>query len=1392
MGGAEIAALTHSRALTIHATTLHLALAFLTGQRAPMLGVTGSANLVDTVAGLAAKLAGGAGAAQATLQDLFGNLDYCECDDCRSIIGPAAYLVDLLDYIDNDGPTDGFENPLKVLLARRPDIGALPLTCENTNTAMPYIDLVNEILEYYVGNAESLTNYPGHNTAASVDSAELVAAPQNDDDPSAHAAYTLLEQKVFPPPLPFDRDLALLRAHIGSLGSSLHEALRVLRPRDTLDPAPTDDASYYGWRDVLIERLGLSRKQVQLLTASTAVTVQDLYGYPPGTDVASEVSTLQEFSRRTGVGYDDIVAILQTRTVNPQSALLPLLQALDVPVATLQQVHTGALDAAGLAGLLPSGIDPAAYGGTQLVDVATWVTTNYDTLMQLIVIDVAGSPSDTTKMRLQHLDPDPGHAQLTMLDLYRLIRFIRLWRALNLDIATTDELIQAFLVPTDPTTDTDLERFDSGMQTVVLRCGLAYRCLDLLGLDPASDLSSLLMCWGPMSTNGPGSLYSTLFLTPTILKQNPAFAPDIEGRILEGAPGGSAPTVVAEKDILCAAFGLTSAEFDLLTGTGATVPPLPGIGLGYDATTVLNLARLSELYRHAWLARVLQISIVELRSLMQLTGIDPFSTPVLDPSMPVSAGLLDFVRLVQSLTAAGLAPVQAAYLLWNADLSGVSTPPADTAVRLAVQLRAAFATIDAQFAVPTNPTADSAKNLMALVLGPAAADEFFGLLTGTYVLAVPFSYSSYTLPAVVVAAAPGRIAYDDLGKQLTFAGYLDASTATALQAAAGADATLVAGIGALAAAATSARASFLDQYANETLQLAAPFDAYFASPDATVRRSFSALLGALLPILAARRKQLQSLAVISSATGHDQSFANALLTERDVVHASTDPSEPAVTDLIAVGIGGLTAEFHSDNNLGSAAVLRTPSVLDFGSDVNPLPAPTGGATGIAARWTGFVVADQAGTFGLQVRANAGATVAAQLGGVDVQLATTDGTTWLNQLPIILDATVPSSITITATNLASSFHVLWETTGTGWRPVPSGNLYAAADIDAVGITLTRFFKIAALATDLGLAAADLAFLATRAELTVGGVAWTTQLAVGGIAPPASYAALTTTLRGLLTYAALKAAHGRSDDRVLAALTSLVEDGAVTKLATVTGWDADSLSTLSTRIFGVDLGSVAGPLSALDRLAEAFGVLATCKLPAPTLIAAASVVPTPAQVQTFQSAVRSRYAEPDWLTAVQAINDQIRTRQRDALVAYVLLQSGPSLLASLGVAASPNRVPTADDLFNFFLVDTEMASCMLTSRIRHALSSIQLFIERCLRNLEPQVNPKDIDGSQWVWRKRYRVWQANREVFLWPENWMDESLRDDQSPFFKSTLSQLLQSDITNDSAATAYLDSGLSI
>ena len=75
-----------------------------------------------------------------SLQEIFGSLDYCDCDPNRSVLSPAAYFVDLLQFLTNT-------ETVNTLLGRRPDLADLELSSENTGTELPYIDLVIETLE---------------------------------------------------------------------------------------------------------------------------------------------------------------------------------------------------------------------------------------------------------------------------------------------------------------------------------------------------------------------------------------------------------------------------------------------------------------------------------------------------------------------------------------------------------------------------------------------------------------------------------------------------------------------------------------------------------------------------------------------------------------------------------------------------------------------------------------------------------------------------------------------------------------------------------------------------------------------------------------------------------------------------------------------------------------------------------------------------------------------------------------------------------------------------------------------------------------------------------------------------------------------------------------------
>jgi hypothetical protein len=46
------------------------------------------------------------------------------------------------------------------------------------------------------------------------------------------------------------------------------------------------------------------------------------------------------------------------------------------------------------------------------------------------------------------------------------------------------------------------------------------------------------------------------------------------------------------------------------------------------------------------------------------------------------------------------------------------------------------------------------------------------------------------------------------------------------------------------------------------------------------------------------------------------------------------------------------------------------------------------------------------------------------------------------------------------------------------------------------------------------------------------------------------------------------------------------------------------------------------------------------------------------------------------------------------------------------------------------------------------------------------------NKWAWLKKYKGWETNRKVFLYPENWLDPEFRDDKSSFFEEIDDEIL--------------------
>jgi hypothetical protein len=183
------------------------------------------------------------------------------------------------------------------------------------------------------------------------------------------------------------------------------------------------------------------------------------------------------------------------------------------------------------------------------------------------------------------------------------------------------------------------------------------------------------------------------------------------------------------------------------------------------------------------------------------------------------------------------------------------------------------------------------------------------------------------------------------------------------------------------------------------------------------------------------------------------------------------------------------------------------------------------------------------------------------------------------------------------------------------------------------------------------------------------------------------------------------------------------------------------------------------------------------------------PDPARLiaEEIRQAVKAHYSSEQWTAVAKPLRDTLRVRQAAALVSYLLAHPPAALLAVDPPIGLPWR--TAGDLYAYFLVDVEMGSCAMTSRIKLAHSSIQLFIQRCLLDIEPEVRADSKHDSGWLqweeWMKNYRVWEANRKIFLYPENWVEPELRDDKTTLFKDLENELLQNDPTTETTEAAF-------
>ena len=303
LGGAAAARTVYGNAVAQSAAALNL-LAIHSGS---FQGVE-----VATVPSLAAETAGGVSELP-DYRTLFGSIDFCECAHCRSVLGPAAYFVDLLAWLDAVAPTvGGTPGAVDELLRRRPDLGTVELSCDNTTIPFPYVDLINVILENAIAGLNGLALID--HDATTVAAEELLAKPEHFNAP---VYEEVLARAYYPFDLPFNLAGTQARVFLRELGVDRWDLMETFQR--AADPTDVQVATEY---------LKLSTDERDLITGTAEHEQWELWGFAAETGVPDPrggagtvgyrgaLQYVPELLRRAGIEYTDLLDLLHTDFVN--------------------------------------------------------------------------------------------------------------------------------------------------------------------------------------------------------------------------------------------------------------------------------------------------------------------------------------------------------------------------------------------------------------------------------------------------------------------------------------------------------------------------------------------------------------------------------------------------------------------------------------------------------------------------------------------------------------------------------------------------------------------------------------------------------------------------------------------------------------------------------------------------------------------------------------------------------------------------------------------------------------------------------------------------------------------------------------------------------------------
>lgn len=1486
-------------------------------------------------------------------ENLFGSVDFCECKECNSVCSPAAYYVELLQYLRNNNldpkatgsqavksnPNDISGTVLEKLFNRRPDLGNLELTCANTNTVLPYIDLANEVMESFVAHQDKFTVAQNDGEIDSSDvidvwntedetTDELLAQPQHTN----YYAYCILKKAVYPFTLPYHQPIDAIRIFLNYLKSSRYELMKTFHAPNIENDnstgsaanssiSDTDRAKLLALENIALDRaidaeyLGLTQEEYIILTKEAfrqkaffdvksgsvftpeeyrnkigVKNVWEYYGYTSEQDMQSTdehasiglMFVKNQFLKRTGVPYADLVNLLQTKFINPnypQGLALSIMESLRFSYRFLQTlVDRSSTDprvrfknlisflqvTQSFLPLLNALLHPAAYetkGADESVDptvIEKWVYCCFEKIGGLIVLESGDGPylpisgdlylsiydkkaekigldkigtlqndgklldinnnsigyvdqksevvfsgdyakynnekylivikdgpntigyirnniiyrwsgedrkennrvvwqpprdtCDIEKVRLIHLD-----GSTVSLDEYdRIQRFIRLWRKMGWTIDETDKVIAglgcckssdgksltgdkskpdyfgAFVENCECKDGKD--GFDCGCMSdegfyyditpdFLHQLASVKKLLEVTGL----ELIKLLAFWTNISIFGEKSLYARLFLTHNMVSIDTVFKADKNGNYL-----AAAAKISDHIPVIMAALNLKADDIACIMAFANIL----------DDLTLTNISRL---YRYSLLMRVLHVKGYELQQIKTL-----FDDPFVDADTTNR-----FFDTWGKMEDAGFRFRQLNYVINDLDDDKKPlAPKKKPMLQLAKALYDGLNRIDKDnndISSDDEATPDFMRGKISLLFDESVTEQIMGLFEGTSVYSTNAPKNLVTSQEDFTKKLSGtlqtKLKYDFVSGGLQVTGILTDNEKT------------------------TAKAIFNNADWSASFDKIGKKSLYF----------FNDVLSAIFPASqqgqpeAAQATLLQGdVNIPADQQDPNNPIANtapiklAYFIKAFLPYLRDRLEHKLLVDTLSDQAG--MGKDITDAVLSEVLVDGNPShalIETFRSIKNQPP--------ITSPWTGYLIPPTEDTY-IFVITNGTNTLSAtlQLNGQNVNFTqqADPNNVWLSN-PVKLKGGGACAIVITG--LSADLHELeWKTPITTKAAISPSVLFPDDSARAVQDAFVKLQKAAILVLGFNLSANEVSYLQKH----------------GADFDGLDFNAITLDhWKRLEAYARLRKSLPPTNTDLISFFTRVGQAADATqlsaKIAELTLWkQTDIYKLIAPPHFNLGITDFKNEVNLL-KLEYALYVADKLSMDIDLLFDWAKPISKfwicHAIAESIRVATKARYTETDWEQVAKPLNDQLRQRQRDALISYLIVL--PDLI-KWGLI-------DADSLFEFLLIDVQMDACMPTSRIKQAISSVQLFVQRCFLGLEEKYGVQNdvLDRKRWEWMQREVLWVANRKVFLYPENWIEENLRDDKSAFFKELESELLQKDIntqTVEDALKSYL------